>query len=165
MIHLLLIASLATTSPAEPVKENKLPPEAEQALRAPDKVTLYSLEPWDEPTPGDKTLRKVKVLGQTDLDGERGAMAVAEFKAAVSGWDGMIAMCFDPRHALRVTAKAHTYDFLLCYECHQLYVYRDDKLLTTLGAAGSPKVLNELLSAAKLPLSTSAEKIAAQGMT
>jgi len=35
MIHLLLIASLAITNPAEPVKENKLPPEAEQALRAP----------------------------------------------------------------------------------------------------------------------------------
>lgn len=161
MIPLLLVASLAVTNPADPVKENKLPPEAEQALRAPGKVTLYSLEPWDEPTPSDKTLQNVKVLGRTELDREQGATAIAEFKSAVSGWDGLIAACFDPRHALRVKAKAHTYDFLLCYECHQLYIYRDDKLLTTLGAAGSPKVLNGLLSAAKVPLSTSAEKIAA----
>ncbi len=162
MIHLLLVASLAIAEPAAPVKENKLPPEAEQALRAPDKVTLYSLEPWDEPTSSDKTLRDVKILGQTELDGKRRATAIAEFKSAVANWDGMIAMCFDPRHALRVTAQGHTYDFLLCYECHQFYIYKDEDLLTTLGAAGSPKVLNGLLSAAKIPLSKSAEKIAAQ---
>jgi hypothetical protein len=162
MIHLLLIASLAIENPADPVKENKLPPEAEQALGAPGKVTLYSLEPWDRPTPGDKTLRNVKVLGQTELDEGRGAKAIAKLKAAVSGWDGMMSAYFDPSYALRVTAKEHTYDFLLCYECHLLAVYQDDQLLTTLGASGSPKVLNELLSAAKLPLSKSAEKIAAQ---
>jgi hypothetical protein len=162
MIHLLLVAGLAMAKPAEPVKENKLPPEAEQALRAPGKVTLYSLEPWDIPLPGAHALRNRRILGQIELDGERRATVIGEFKSAVANWDGMIAMCFDPRHALRVKAKAHTYDFLLCYECHQLYVYRDDKLLTRLGAAGSPKVLNELLGAAKIPLSRSGEMIEAE---
>jgi hypothetical protein len=162
MIHLLLLAILAVAQPANPAKENKLPPEAEQALRAPAKITLYSLEPWDLSTPRGKTLYGVKILGQTELDGKRSATAIAEFKAAVANWDGMIAMCFDPRHAIRVTAQGHTYDFLLCYECRQLYIYKDEGLLTSLGAAGSPKVLNDLLSAARIPLSKSAEKIAAQ---
>jgi hypothetical protein len=162
MIPLLLAASLAIAEPAGPLGENKLPPEAEQALRAPGKVTLYSLEPWDIPLPGAHALRNRTILGQIELDGERRATVIAEFKSAVANWDGMIAMCFDPRHALRVKAKAHTYDFLLCYECHQLYVYRDDKLLARLGAAGSPKALNELLSAAKVPLSRSGEMIEAE---
>ena len=159
MIHLLLVASLTIAEPARPAQENKLPAEAEQALRAPGKVTLYSLEPYPPPVPRDKTLHGRKVLGQTELDGERRATAIAEFKSAVSHWDGMIALCFNPRHAIRVTANGHTYDFLLCYECHQLYIYRDDKLLKELGAAGSPKVLNELLSTAKVPLSESIGKI------
>ena len=156
MIHLLLVASLAIAEPADLVKENKLPPEAEQALRAPGKVTLYSLEPDIPPVPRDKALHQVfhnaKLLGQTELDGKQSAMAVAEIKSAISEWKGQIFMCFSPRHALRVTAKGHTYDFLLCYACQALEIYRDDQPLASLGAAGSPKVLNQLLRAAKVPL-------------
>ena len=84
MIPLLLAASLAIAEPAGPLGENKLPPGAEQALRAPDKVTLYSLEPGVPPIPRDKALHDVKILGQTELDGERSATAIAEFKSAVS---------------------------------------------------------------------------------
>src|SRR4051812_43619303 len=61
-------------------------------------------------------------------------------------------MCFDPRHALRVTANSHTYDLLLCYECQQLDVYEDDKRLLHLGATGSPEVLNALLMQLSIPL-------------
>jgi len=153
MIQLLFLAVLAITEPSAGSTENKLPAEAEQALRAPGKVVLYSLEPWERPAKGDKTLHYFKVLGRTELDRQQGATAIAEFKSAVAGWDGMRAACFDPRHALRVTAKAHTYDFLLCYACHLLSVYRDNKLLATVGAAGSPQALNELLSAARIPIS------------
>jgi len=135
--------------------KNKLPPEAVQALRAPGKVILYSLEPWATPSAGEATLQRFKVLGRTELDRNQVVKAIAELEAAVAGWDGMKAACFDPRHALRLTAKGHTYDFLLCYACHNLYVYRDEELLGTSGAAGSPKVLNGLLSAAGIPLSTS----------
>src|SRR5262249_25653594 len=103
MIPLLLVASLAVAEPAHPVRENKLPPEAEQALRAPGKVTLYSLEPDILPVPRDKALHQVfynvKLLGQTELDGKQSATAIAEFKSAISGWKGQIFMCFSPRHA------------------------------------------------------------------
>ena len=156
MIPLLLVVSLAIANPADLVKENKLPPEAEQALRAPGKVTLYSLEPDILPVPRDKALHQVfynvKLLGQTELDGKQSATAIAELKSAIPRWKGLIFMCFSPRHALRVTAKGHTYDFLICYACQQLEIYRDDQHLTTLGVARSPKVLNQLLRAAKVPL-------------
>lgn len=153
-----LAAGICSAAPPE----NTLPPAAAQALRAPGRVVLYSLEPWDHPAAGEKTFHKVRILGRTELDGTRSAAAIAELEAAVAGWDGLRAACFDPRHALRVTAKGHTYDFLLCYDCHQLEVYRDNKDFASLGAAGSPQVLDELLSAAKVPLSWSARKIEAE---
>lgn len=157
---LLLLIVSAPVWGGEP--ENKLPAAAVQALRAPDKVILYSLEPWDHPTAREKTLHEVKVLGQTELAGETRAAAIAELEKAVTGWDGMRAACFEPRHALRVIAKGHAYDFLLCYDCHGLVVYRDRKVLADIGAAGSPKELDALLGAAKVPTSWSARKIEEQ---
>lgn len=152
IIPLLLLTALVIASPAAG-GENELPAAAEQALRAPGKVVLYSLEPWEEPAAKGEVLQGFTVLGRTELDRQQSAKAVTAFQSAISGWDGLMAMCFDPRHAIRVTTAAHTYDFLLCYACHQLYVYENDKLLASIGASGSPKVLNELLSAAKVPLS------------
>ncbi len=92
------------------------------------------------------------------LEQKQTASAIAEFKTAIGHWNGVLAMCFDPRHGLRVTANGQTYDLLLCYACNQLYVYRGDRLVTSLGVTGSPRVLNDLLAAAKIPLSKSGEK-------
>ena len=70
-------------------------------------------------------------------------------------WDETMAACFDPRHALHVTSRGHKFEFLLCYACHQMAVYRDGKRIGTLGIAGSAKPMNALLAAAKLPISKS----------
>lgn len=57
---------------------------------------------------------------------------------------------FEPRHALRISSGGHAYDFLFCYECHELDVYKDDKLLDNYGATGSPKFLNNMLTKANV---------------
>jgi hypothetical protein len=153
IVSFLLLAAFVVPSPATAEEKNELPTAAAQALRTAGRVTLYSLEPWESPAAGEETLHQFKVLGRTDLDRKQSAEASAAFQSAISGWDGLIAACFDPRHAIRVRAAGHTYDFLLCYACHVLYVYEDSKLLTSLGASGSAKALNGLLSAAQVPLS------------
>lgn len=81
--------------------------------------------------------------------------AAEEVEAAVSRSNDGIALCFDPRHALRVTSRGHRFEFLLCYACHQMAIYRDGKEIATLGIAGSSKPMNALLAAAKLPISKS----------
>lgn len=156
----LLHAQESTNKPA--ARKNELPPEVAQALAAPEKVILYSLEPWDRATAADHTLHRFKILGETELARKQFQIAIGEFEAAVAGWDGRIAMCFDPRHAIRVTVKGADYDLLLCYECHQLYVYRGDRVIAELGARGSPKVLDAMLTAAKLPLSRSGKELVEQ---
>jgi hypothetical protein len=141
-------------------RENKLPADAAAALHAPEKVVLFSLEPWSQPTANDATFHNFKILGQTKLDTKQAATAISAFEAAIPdrvNRNRIQASCFDPRHALRVNANAQTYDFLLCYACGYIYVYRGNQNIAMLNAFGSPDVLNALLTAAKVPLSKTNE--------
>jgi len=149
---LLCLLPMAVPGSLAGALHNNLPPDAAEALRAPEKVVLYSLEPVAPPGEKTNNFNGYKILGHVDLVQDQAVKAIVELKSVVSAWDGVVAECFEPRHALRVTAGNHTYDFLLCYECHQLEVYRDGKSIASLGATGSPKVLNGLLSAANIPL-------------
>ncbi len=134
----------------------KLPPDAANALHAPDNIVLYSLEPWEHPTAKDKTLHGVKILGETKLDAKQSKTAISAFETAIAQGAGSGgARCFDPRHALRVTANGQTYDFMLCYECAWLSVISDGKEMARLCAVGTPHQLNKLLVAAKIPLAKS----------
>jgi len=138
--------------------QNALPKEIDEALRTPEKVTLYSLEPV-KPGAGDEALYGFKVLGHTDLNNAQAAEAINAFRSAVADWGGAVAMCFNARHALRVRANKHTYDLLLCYECQQLDIFRDGKSIAWLGASGSPKVLNGLLTAGGIALAQTEEDV------
>ena len=139
----------------EASRRNEIPSEAVEALRKPEKVILYSLEPMERPASAEQALYRYKILGQVELPRSQHAAAIGEFEKAVAGWDQRMAMCFDPRHAIRVTSKGATYDLLLCYACHQLYVYRDGTRIAGLGAHGSAKVLNAMFVAAGIPVSKS----------
>ena len=132
-----------------------VPADAMTALRTPTNIVLYSLEPWEEPTAKDETLHGVKILGQTKLDAKQAKTAIAAFEAAISegSSDGPKYRCFDPRHALRVTANGQTYDFLLCYACRGMAVYQDRTVIVRVAVAGTPDALNALLTAAHIPLS------------
>lgn len=135
---------------------NAIPIDAAKALHDSHSAVLYSLEPWDRPVNGEPVLNGYKILGKTRIDGEAYRIATEEFEASAARSDNTAqAACFDPRHAIRVAAHGHQFEFLLCYACHQLVVYRDGKRVAMLGASGSSKALNALLVAAKVPVSTS----------
>ena len=147
-----LVVLLAVMIPvvAEP---DKLPTDAAAALHAPTNVVLYSLEPDERPTAEDKTLYGWKILGQVKLDKKQAKLAIAAVESAISQGDGFAgAHCFAPRHALRVTVKDQTYDFVICYACGHISVSRGETTIARLGAVGSPGSLNALLTAAKIPL-------------
>jgi hypothetical protein len=149
-----MLASSAAVASTPP---NALPAEASQALHSNGHAVLYSLEPWEEADKKVARLQGYEILGQSDLSDVQNLTAVGAFEAAIAGWDGAIAACFDPRHALRIQFNGHSYDFLLCYSCHQMEVFRDGKMLGDVGAAGSPKALNDLLTSLHVPLSHSLE--------
>jgi len=142
------------------IPPNSIPPQALQALQSAITGTLYSLDPgMMAGAPGDKAFHNHHVLGQAELDLKQMVTASSAFQSAVANWNpsmGM-ALCFNPRHGLRVTANGHVFDFVLCYECGQLYIYEDDKNIASLGAIGTPDILNNLLSTAKVPLPAPAQ--------
>ncbi|WP_460735227.1 hypothetical protein [Lysobacter tyrosinilyticus] len=156
-IFLLISWMLASSTAVASDRPNALPAEAAQALHSTGHAVIYSLEPWDDPDKKVARLQGYEILGQSDLSDAQRSIAVDAFDSAIAGWDGAMAACFDPRHALRIQFKGHAYDVLLCYSCQQVEVFRDGKMLGGAGAAGSPKVLNDLMASLQLPLSHSLE--------
>jgi hypothetical protein len=146
-----ILVALAAAAPTA----NTIPIDAAQALHESRSGDLYSLEPWSPRASRGPTLYRFQILGKKRVDGLAYKAAAEELEAAVGRWDERIAACFDPRHALHVTSRGHKFEFLLCYACHQMAVYRDGKRIGTLGIAGSAKPMNALLAAARLPISTS----------
>jgi hypothetical protein len=141
-----------------------LTPEASSALADPGPVTLYSLEPKIRHVSGAQSLDRVPILGGVALDSLQAGQAVAAFRAAiansgtptVSADEVILFGCFEPRHAISIQSKGHRFDFLLCYACGHLEVFRDGELVSDVPAGGSPNALNTLLKTDGLPLSTSA---------
>src|SRR5262249_29647323 len=116
---------------------NELPAEVGHLLQSAEKATLYSLEPWEDPAPTEDTLHGFKIIGRTDLDSGLAKRVIATFKEAISSSRDPVAGCFDPRHALRVTSGAESYDLLLCYACGQLEIFSADRLIADLSAHGT----------------------------
>ena len=156
-LALLLLSGLTFRSEAR--LKNKISPRAAKALSAPTSVVLYSLDPAVGPDGSGPKLHTFKILGKATLDGKQTATALKAFNAAVSSGDASFFYnCFDPRQALRIVADNHTYDFLLCYKCHRLYVYEGEKVIETLGAGGSPEALKALLKDLRLPLAKTPDR-------
>lgn len=139
---------------------NKLPDETVEALKSGVKFILFSLDP---PITGEaeKENRKpeenhhgFKILGSTELvNAETKTSAIVSLTDAVSNFGGTGAGCFIPRHSLRViTSKGEIYDFVTCFECSQIEVYLGEKRIGGAGISGSQERLDEILTAAKIPL-------------
>jgi hypothetical protein len=151
----LLIAATAGADERPP--ENKLPAPVLAALEKAEGVELYSLDgDTDNPAGwhGAKVLGKATVTAAAD----RKALASALRKGVEEGRDG--ARCFVPRHGVRVSHAGKSYDLLVCFECHWLYVYTDDsdKPLVLMVSESAQKVLNKLLTDAKVSLAKPEKK-------
>jgi hypothetical protein len=141
-----------------PAAINGLPPEFQHILDSATNVALYSLEPLSTRTGSVGRLDGFEILGWASLDRDQAKHAAGIFAKAVADWDGLNADCFDPRHALHIVDQGRAYDFLLCYACEQLVIYRDGQEVAQVGASGSPTALNNLLRELHLPVSHSGDK-------
>ncbi|HWB61576.1 MAG TPA: hypothetical protein VG733_18985, partial [Chthoniobacteraceae bacterium] len=135
-------------------KPNRLSPEVLKVMQNAKTATLFSLAPdgVQAPAGAEDFHGHAAVLGKMALDAKQSAVAIRAFEDAVVNWQGLKADCFEPRHGLRIVSGKHVYDFVLCYACGRLCVYRDKDVILDLGVKGSPKVLNALLVTKKIPL-------------
>lgn len=159
-----LLVSLRVLVPLS-LFSKKIPSDVRAALQNPEHAVLYSIDPYirrkygddnkllPEPRPGE-VFHDHTVLGTLELDGKKASRAAGAFQYSLTWPDVSEFMCFDPRHGLRVTSGGHVYDFLLCYECRQIVVFRDGVGVGSRTASGSPQTLNALLTEANVPLPT-----------
>lgn len=149
--NLVLGFLLLTPVIAQDTPENKLPDDMAKALEKADEIEIYSLNGELNHPDG---WHGAKVLGKTTLTkaADRKTVVAAIKKGIEEGTRG--ARCFIPRHGLRVTYQGTTYDFLICFECHWVYIYTNpsDKPLVLLIGESPEKAFNKILTAAQIEL-------------
>lgn len=158
ILGLLFVAVLLVSGVTGPLEGSQrrpqLPNEVVEGL-ASSSIILYSLQPWGGPDIPQWDFHGHHVLGRLDLSPPQAKRAISALNAALSAGDANItSMCLiNPRHALAFNIGGDAYHILICYECGQLEVFKNDRDLPFDGMiGGKPDVLNGLLKSAGVPL-------------
>jgi hypothetical protein len=139
-------------------QQQDIPESASEALDTADSIVLYSLEPQSPPSTPGKRLHHFIILGQIELNKDQFLKVISTIRAAIPRWRFGIktSSCFNPRQAIEVTSKGQKFDFMICYECHKLAVYKGSDNLAWLEVSGDPSTLNRILAESGIPLSRTA---------
>jgi hypothetical protein len=158
-----LVTDVVSDSPSTTEIRKSLKPLAAARI-----ISLYSIEPpgFSEPDEDDtgpltreagETLRGYAVLGRVDLseDSKRTAVIRAIDDGIRKGDEP--ALCFRPRHAIRVEDDGKVVDYIICFECWQIYVCTGRQRTMEVTTSAPQKLLDRLLSDAGIPLATKDE--------
>ena len=120
-------------------------------------ITLYSIDGVDESTvhPVPKTDEKFyryPVLGKMTVDAETRDAIVRELDRSTRNAD-QGKRCFWPRHALCAANGNKAIDYVICFECHWIWVFDGDNRIVEIGTESEPQeLLNRLLAAKEIPV-------------
>jgi hypothetical protein len=136
--------------------DNPIPEEFRKALEKAEALDLYSLDPSATKGKEDADFHGWKVLGKTEVKKEALAKLVAAFEKGAAEQDQRVAAgCFHPRHGIRVTLDGKTYDFVICFECVGVMLFKDKEEKSTkgFGVSRSPtETFNKVLKDANVKL-------------
>jgi TPR repeat protein len=142
-----------------PRKPPQLPKEVAEGLAAAPSITLYSLQPWAGPNIPQWDFHGHHILGCRVLSPDEARTAIAALNAALAAGDADLGSgcVINPRHALAFQIGRDTFHVVICYQCGQLELFKNDQSLPFEGMiGGKPDVLNGLLEAAGIPLADEA---------
>jgi hypothetical protein len=106
--------------------DDPIPAEFGKALAKAETLDLYSLDPSVPVKKGDADFHRWKVLGKTAVTKVALAKLVAALKkGAAEANQNVSAGCFRPRHGIRVQRDGKSYDFVICFECVVVMLYKD----------------------------------------
>jgi len=130
----------------------------QDALRAPDRVVLYSLEPTAPPSAPGARLNHFVIIGQKEIDKSQYTRVSYSILEQIPRWRFSIktSSCLNSRQAVEIDSGEQKFDFLICYECRKIVVYENGKDLAGLEVSGEPSTLNRILAENGVPLSKSA---------
>jgi hypothetical protein len=95
-----------------------------------------------------------EILGRTVIHDAATRERLNEaFQSGVRASDGGMMACFNPRHGIRVTHKGVSTDFVICFECRQVQVWRGGRKIAFFLVSDSPQpVFDDVLKSAGVPL-------------
>ncbi len=104
---------------------NRIPRSADRALQNVDSLELLGLDPYLPAAEyAAETFQGWSVLRRQSIDdAATREKLIAAFKKGVAENDGTQALCFNPRHGLRVVSEGKVHDFVICFECFQVRYY------------------------------------------
>lgn len=147
---LFLTCSSCYDPPDTPAEYCKLLAEAE-------KVTLYSLDGWDQDCLKESNKKAEKlcsypVLGKIEITDATTQKEVVDAMSKGLEYEGPRPACFVPRHALRTVKSGRTIDCLICFECSQAQIHYEGKFKTLSIEKSPQELLNRLLKQANIPI-------------
>ena len=149
LLAVLLFALLSHAEAARP----RLPADVYRALDSPSEIALYSTNPDSQAFHWwfSRWFHGYRIIGQISVtDPIQRRQVATVVRQAARTYIADTKCVFSPRHAVRLSSGAHTYDFLICFECLQMEVYSDDQRVADLSIGGSPDVLNRILHSARI---------------
>jgi hypothetical protein len=137
---------------------------ANVTIPTPDELTLYAIDglvnPPTEFVTDDQHFRGYKILGKTEInDPAARGHVVKAISDGINESDGTVASCFWPRHGVHTVKDGKAVDYVICYECLQVYVFpdgEDDRMHPT--TEKHQAVLTDRLTAAGIKLAPSIEE-------
>ena len=138
------------------LQANQLPEIAYQAILSDSTLTLFSLDPMPPQEPSsDSLFHGYRILGQTTVSADLSRRQIADtLKHNLTSWRFTMSSCFNPRHGVRAILSGQTYDFLICFECHELYYYPPSGEEQEHGFGDDTTIgpFADILSAARIPI-------------
>jgi len=133
---------------------NFIPAATKTILEQADTFELLSLEPVFHGRHVKGSFHGYKILGSIAIqDASTRKKLVQELEGGVAENDCGISMCFNPRHAIRVTRAKKYADFVICFECGRIEIY--GVAAGAIRISGSPQsAFDRALVDAKVPLAT-----------
>jgi hypothetical protein len=134
---------------------------ADQNVEIPDDMTLYSIDGRDgkegkrtEPKPKtDEDFHGYPVLGKIAVTDAATKQAIlTALNEGIASKDAKEAKCFNPRHGLRTVNKGKTIEYVICFECGQVYVTEGDTTKKHLTSTAPQAVFDKYLKEAGIPL-------------
>ncbi|MEO9591382.1 hypothetical protein [Rhodopirellula bahusiensis] len=110
-------------------------------LRDATSFELYSLDPMER-TKFDASagFHGWKILGTIQVDDATTRRKLADaLSSGIAENEGVVNMCFDPRHGIRVTVDGRQYDYVICFDCYSARWYTDGDQNFGFLTTGSPQ--------------------------
>lgn len=166
-VHLLFAYVILWAFPprlGEPIPTGPAP-ELRGIIEQADRATLYSIWPGrGKPGPGETEsplphfegeFHRFPVLGKVELiDAATRSRVLQSLLASVDDNFEGEALCFEPRHALRLGRGTDEVDLLICYHCGYMNITSGNKSERVCLSSSSKATLNRVLRAAGIKLAS-----------